>query len=227
MGNRSAIVNGLTRMLLERQPKRTIMRGSMGDGFGNVLYPLLDDYCYVRLYDSDSSVVTARNLTVPMMDGLPIDVERTYVHSKVQYFVVGLTQGIQFSTGTQPIANAVLHAYTHEADGYDPIIGGVLNAVLTAIDYTMDADDRFVGVTSTGSLRIVYLYDATKLREGTIVVIKDVAGGATTNNIRVQPIATQDIDNGGPGNYWGMVNNYQSLMLIVADGNWSVLSSWP
>lgn len=225
MSNQSDTVQRLSRLLSERAPRRTIIRASLGNGNGVVEHPTLDDSAYARLHDNDSTLVVARNLTTPMLDGIPVDVERVLLHSKVFYTVVGLTQGIQFQGGSQPYANLMLHAYTHEPGGYDAVSGGVLSHVQTATDYTMQASDRYIGVTSTGTLRIVSLVDATTLENGTLLVVKDEGGGAAAFNVRVTPFGSQAID--GTASYYSIAANRGAVTLVVSNGNWAIQSVYP
>lgn len=227
MSNQSDTVQRLSRLLSERAPRRTIIRASLGNGQGVVAHPTLDDSAFARLHDNDSTLVVARNLTTPMLDGIPVDIERVLLHSKVFYTVVGLTQGIQFQGGSQPYANLMLHAYTHEPGGYDPVGTGILSAVQTAVDYTVAPGVTYIGVTSTGAIRNIYLPDATVAGNGYIVIVKDEAGGASANNIRVTPIASQQVDTGGAGIYYAITSNRGSVMLIASGGNWYVIVSEP
>lgn len=225
MTNNSPAVLALTRLFAERAPKRAIIRGSIGDGQGNVLSPRLDDFCFVRLHDNDSTVVNARNLTVPMMNDLAVDVERTYAHSKAQYNIIGLTQSLQYSTGTQPIVNVSLHGNTHAPGGYDPIDGGIWSVTLVAANYSALPTDRFIGVTSTAAPRTITLPDATIVEEGTVITVKDMSNNAATNNITILPIASQELNDAGPGVGWIMIYNLESLTMIAANGAWWILAN--
>jgi hypothetical protein len=209
----SNVASRLSELFISRAPKREIMRGTLGNGQGQVLYPALDDYVWVRLRGSQNQLVSARNLQVPNINNLYVDVERIREANNFQYRVIGLTEALTFPAGEQPIANAVLHAYTHLPTGYDPI-GFAVRVTNVTADYAMIASDTYIGVDTTAA-HTVTLLDASLVPVGKAVLIHDESGtGGATHNITV----SGNIEGSGS---MLITTNRGSLMVISNGRTWA------
>lgn len=214
----TSVVEALTELISGRARHQEILRATLGDGAGNVLYPPLDDYVYIRIRGAQSQVTVAHNLQVPNINNLYVDVERDTRHNQVNYRVLGLTEGFDFPSGTQPIANVVLHGYTHAPDGYDPI-GIRYRTVFVAGAYTVLATDELLLVDTTAA-RAITLPDALTLSIGHVLTVKDSTGTANTFNITITPSGTQTID----GAASKVINTAYGVLRLVTDShNWLTL----
>jgi hypothetical protein len=74
--------------------------------------------------------------------------------------------------------------------------------------------------TSTGSITFI-LPDATISDH--IVIIKDIGGQASTNNIILSPLLGQSIDGGGAGDVYRYASNYGAITLMSLNGNWWII----
>lgn len=67
--------------------------------------------------------------------------------------------------------------------------GNLIKSVTTATNYDLDANDYYVGVTSTAAARTINLPPIADVNQDQIYIIKDQSGGAGTNNITVTTVA--------------------------------------
>lgn len=213
------LADALTDLFHSRAPHQELIRGTLGDGQGNVVYATLADTCYVRIRGAQASVVLARNITVPMQNNIAVDLRRLTDHSKTLFTVVGLTQGYNVGYGEQPWANVTEHGYTHGAGGYDPI-GRDYRTVFVATNYTVLSDDELL-LVDTGAAHTVFLPDATSVIAGHPLTIKDATGTAAGNNITLSPFGTQTIDQ--VAGVLAMNTNKQVVRLVSNGANWLVV----
>lgn len=102
----------LAQLVETRERKHEIRRALMGDGQGNVIYPAIPNYVYIRLLSDTSLLHIARNLSLPLMDNLPCNVQVHSENSRIEYVVIGLAGGLPAQVW--PVQEVPQHAYSHE-----------------------------------------------------------------------------------------------------------------
>jgi len=101
----------------------------------------------------------------------------------------------------------------------DELQSYVTRIVRTAVaaTYTATTDDVYIGVTSTAAARTINLPAAAVCGSGKRYVIKDESGAANTNNITVDPNASETID----GATARVISTAYGSVTVVCNGaNW-------
>lgn len=217
----------LAALISTRARARDIIRGTLGDGQGNVVDPTLADTVYVRLRDSNSSLVSARNIQVPALNGVFVDVERTYEHSKTFYTIIGLTQGVNAPANSIPYANTVLHGATHAPQGYDPVAGVLAQMVFPMHNYIVAPSDVYIGVSGALTARRFITLPLTRDVDGQVFIIKDDTGASgNTPGIDIEILTSNSelIDNGS--SIYNIALNYGALTIVAdaTNSEWHVIA---
>ena len=128
----------------------------------------------------------------------------------IQFDVNGVAL-LTLLTGKKLGINNTSPSYTLDVSGQTRIAGNMIHShVHVSADYTMTANDYFVGVDTTGAAVTVTLPTAI---EGATYIVKDEGGDAGTNNITV----AGTID--GATNY--VINTNYGKVQLYSDGtNW-------
>jgi hypothetical protein len=104
-------------------------------------------------------------------------------------------------------------------------VNGSVAGKLTIADsfpYTVGDDDYIILVEGTGNPRRINL-PAVSGQEGRILIIKDATGNASSNNIELDPNASEQID----GTSDKLINTNRTSLTIVCDsGQWLIISSY-
>lgn len=94
-----------------------------------------------------------------------------------------------------------------------------LNLTETAVSYLALATDVIIGVTDTSAARTISLPPAATAATDRLYIIKDQSGGASVNNITVDPDGAETID----GAATAVINtNYGSLSIYTNGSAWFI-----
>lgn len=97
------------------------------------------------------------------------------------------------------------------------LMKGTISRIATAVSYTANVNDIYIGVTSTASARTVTLPPAAGFQPGKIYIVKDESGAAGTNNITIDANASETID----GATTLVISTNYGVSRIITNGvNW-------
>jgi hypothetical protein len=103
------------------------------------------------------------------------------------------------------------------------VLGGGLSIKrsATSVDKTLGASDCYMGVDTTGGIVNITLPLANSTYSGKVYIVKDEAGNASVNKIRIQVQGSDKIDG---GTYFDLITESESVT-VVGDGasNWFLI----
>lgn len=201
-------------------PTTVISPGGSGDGLGAINYQGYDGTSYIRAASVEVDVAnTVSTGIVPglykisLMDDAGATNVMSVLDGHLNSFTLGNGASLQFTS------NGSIGSQAGAANPTNIFFNGSLQGhrVATATSYTSLTTDYIVGVTSTAAPRTITLVDATTMKSGAILYVKDESGGATANNITITGTGGQTIDGAASV---AITINYGVIRLYTNGANW-------